>query len=169
MSSCHSATLGDEAHLDNLPRLGRPPLRSTIRMMRRARTVDRFARWVVDAVVFGSHAQDLRPADFMVVIENAQDIDWDGYAFLGVVPPAGAPRPSASYSVRLVFGAGGGFRVETDYSPPSGHSRVHIRVEAAGAMARGAGHATGSPDVRDDLAVACACCLPGSPRHRHPT
>ena len=73
--------VSDPAYMDKLPRLKRRLPRKAIETMRRVMTVDDFACSVVRVVAFAPNAQDRWPADFAVVIEDAQGIVWENYAF----------------------------------------------------------------------------------------
>ena len=131
---------GSEAYIAELPLLKRKPSPKMLDLMRRARSLDAVARRFVDCVAFCLNALDAAPIAFAVMVDDAQDLDWDAYeAFLGVLSPGAGIAAAASgrrrVQFRLVVCADEpGVRVEVNEMFESVHGRVHMALDGPGTM-----------------------------------
>ena len=131
---------GSEIYIDELPTLRRKPSPKMLDLMRRARSLDEVARQFVDCVAFCLNALDAEPIDFAVMVDDAQDLDWDAYeAFLGGLSPGPGITAAASrggrFQFRLVVCADEpGVRVEINEIFESIHGRVHMALDGPGTM-----------------------------------
>ena len=138
---------GDDAYMDGLSSLKEPPSAEMIRLMSQARAVDSFSKQVVDCVAFGLRVRDIGPADFAVVVNDVQEIDWTKYEFLRSLGRLPGGNGTARQQVRLIFCATEpGLRITTGPMTKSRAERVYMVVDAAGAMADGANTAPAAPN-----------------------
>ena len=131
---------GSEAYIDELPTLKRKPPPEMLDLMRRARSLDAVAKQFVDCVAFCLNALNAEPIDFAVMVDDAQDLDWDAYeAFLGglstgvgITAPVGG---HGRFQFRLVVCANEpGVRFEVSEMSESLHGRVYMALNGPGTM-----------------------------------
>ncbi len=136
MTHEHRGTVpfGHDSYVDGLASLKSCPSPKVLRMLREARGVDEFSRKVVDAIAYCLTNQDADPVDVAVVVEDAQDIVWENYAFLGPLAPVGPAVPGRSFQLRLLLRAEGTINVSIREQAPDGWGRMYIIVEGKGTL-----------------------------------
>ena len=131
---------GDDAYIDELSKRKKPLSPKVIEMMGKARAVDPFSRRVIDFSAFGLRLQDIGQTDFMVVIDDVQDIDWSRYEFLGRQPPLPTGSGRGRHQGRLIFCATEpGLRITTHRLVKSSKEPVYIFVDGPGTLAEPVG------------------------------